>query len=1042
VRQGIVSTQVIPQPARESRDAVWDSLRACERTRRWAASESLATTLIGTLEKQPSPDSLALSRAWFYLAHSKLMRRLYADGRAVDLLERGIAVRERHPIPHDTLTIWAHVKAATMFPEAGHPKRAVEHGELGLKMLEATAPTDTSVLAQAHLAMATALVAVGRDPEAGPHFESAIVLRERADGGESLQLFPILAEYGSYLSRIGEMERARALLRRAVGIAERNPNRGYDYTTCLGRLSTFEDRVGNIAESIDLAGQAYEACRQIDPASVQTLRARTTLAYRLQEFGDMQGSVGHLQEILPPLTAALGASHPQALNARYALIQGLLLLGDSTAAAHELAEARPALARQDLTVNNNQLYAMQLVADLESLRGRYAAARETLSTAVALQWSRHDPFGGVQAVLLAHLYDNMRDASDRERVIALAGDFGRLTDSTHVKANPEWPGLLLARAGAEARTGLHAAAWQHALEAEQVARERLTYQLEALSDLRGLQLAQQFGRPCELLIAIAGRDSADELATAWDRVIHWRGLVRHEIGRRRAPASASSDTAVAGAHARWVAAQQRLAQMIVSGAAHPEDPASAARYERSKQQAEEAERAFVRSTRGSMSGDSTATLAAVLAQLRPDQAIVAFASASDLVNEPVLGAFIANGRDRRPRWIVLGPARDIERDVQAWTSALATPPAAPTRSAEQSCRRLGERVRKSVWDPIRRAAGDAREMILIPEGAVTEMAWLALPEPSGRYLAEASVSVRLLAAERDLIPGPPGPAGRGLLALGGPAFADAPSDAKPAANVLALRSHSLPCAGVADLALPDLPGARLEAERIVHSWPATAGNARLLEGADATERAWKSMAPGNAVIHLATHGVMVDDSCRGVSAPRTRGVGGLSPLSESKATSKPAPQSTSGTVRIPDRPWLARQVWLALAGANGAGAGQDANEGLLTAEEVVTLDLRGTEWVVLSACHSGFAAAWTREGTLGMRRAFQIAGARAVIASSWAVGDESAAEWMSALYASRARGRGAGAAAGEATRAVLAARRAQGRSTHPFHWAAFTAWGE
>jgi CHAT domain-containing protein len=49
---------------------------------------------------------------------------------------------------------------------------------------------------------------------------------------------------------------------------------------------------------------------------------------------------------------------------------------------------------------------------------------------------------------------------------------------------------------------------------------------------------------------------------------------------------------------------------------------------------------------------------------------------------------------------------------------------------------------------------------------------------------------------------------------------------------------------------------------------------------------------------------------------------------------------------------------------------------------------------------------------------------------------------MNALYNARASGLPAGATVGEACRAVLAARRASGRSTHPFFWAAFTASGE
>ncbi|MEO5618695.1 MAG: CHAT domain-containing tetratricopeptide repeat protein [Candidatus Eisenbacteria bacterium] len=1045
-RQGVLSTQVIPLPSREAKGADWDSLRSLEGTRRWAASESVATALVRSIEAERRPDSLALSRALLYIAHSRLMRRLHAEDRGVETLERALGIRKRHAIRNDTLVIWAHVRAATFFGEAGHPKRAVEHGERGLHLLESMTPTDTSMLAESHRTLAAALVAVGRDSEAGAHFESALTFRQRADGGEGVQLYPIMADYAGYLSRVGELERARAMLERAVGIAASNPRRGTDYATCLGRLSSFERRVGNIAESVELAWQAFEFHRRMDATSVHTLRARTTLAYRLQDFGDMHGAAAHLWEILPPFAAALGANHPQTVNARLSLVQTLVALGDTAAAARELAAAQPALAHQDLSTNNNQIFAMQLGADLDVLRGQNAAARDTLAAAAEIEWSTRDPFGARQAALLAHLYTAFRNAADQPHALAAARLVDRLTDSTQVRATPEWHALVESRAAAESRVGLRDLAWQHALEAERLSRERLAYQIEALPDLRGLQLSQELGRPCELLVALANPGDEAELATAWDRIVRWRGMVRHEIGRRRAPVAASTDTAVAGAHDRWVAAQRRLAQLVVSGAAHPDDPESAARYERSKQQAEDAERAFARISRGQASSDSVATLDRVLARLSSHQALVAFAVASDGAGESTLGAFVANGRDRRPRWVALGPADAIERDVRAWVGRLSAPPPGAGRAEEQACRRLGSVVRERVWDPISRAAGDAAEVILVPEGVMTELPWLALPGAHGKYLVESPLGIRRIGAERDLLADPSAmPAGSGLLAAGGPDFEGAGAGMLAAASTgtARLQPHASPCAQTAALSLPPLPAARAEAERIFRSWPASAGAAQLLVGADATEAALKSAAPGKAVIHLATHGVMIDDSCRTVSIPGTRGVGGVSPLTSGKTASQPRlATSTSQTKPPVANPWLGRQVWLALAGASRSSEGTDENEGLLTAEEVVTLDLRGTDWVVLSACHSGVAGAWAREGVLGMRRAFQLAGARVVIASQWAVGDESAGEWMSALYAARAHGATAGAAVGSAARTVLAARRAQHRATHPFYWAAFSAWGE
>lgn len=136
-------------------------------------------------------------------------------------------------------------------------------------------------------------------------------------------------------------------------------------------------------------------------------------------------------------------------------------------------------------------------------------------------------------------------------------------------------------------------------------------------------------------------------------------------------------------------------------------------------------------------------------------------------------------------------------------------------------------------------------------------------------------------------------------------------------------------------------------------------------------------------------------------------------------------------------------MWLALAGANhGRTSARDENDGLLTAGEVVGLDLNGVDWVVLSACQSGVGEQWPLEGALGMRRAFHLAGARAVISSQWNVSDESTKDWMRALYRARATdGPSASHAVHAASCAVLAARRKAGRDTSPFYWAAFSATG-
>jgi CHAT domain-containing protein len=135
---------------------------------------------------------------------------------------------------------------------------------------------------------------------------------------------------------------------------------------------------------------------------------------------------------------------------------------------------------------------------------------------------------------------------------------------------------------------------------------------------------------------------------------------------------------------------------------------------------------------------------------------------------------------------------------------------------------------------------------------------------------------------------------------------------------------------------------------------------------------------------------------------------------------------------------------LALAGANRRNdAGIVEQDGILTADEISSMNLTGVEWVVLSGCETGLGEVQDGEGVLGLRRAFEVAGAGTLIMSLWPVEDASTRAWMNRLYEGRLKRRlGTAEAVREASVGVLEERRAQALSTHPFYWAAFVAAGD
>jgi CHAT domain-containing protein len=282
--------------------------------------------------------------------------------------------------------------------------------------------------------------------------------------------------------------------------------------------------------------------------------------------------------------------------------------------------------------------------------------------------------------------------------------------------------------------------------------------------------------------------------------------------------------------------------------------------------------------------------------------------------------------------------------------------------------------------------------------------------------------------------------GRGLLALGGASFYDDSlfrSRSKSTASLSAVNPHARrgssveTCGSLQAASFQPLEGTLQEVRALSDIWtsnPVTGSEGtRILVGREANEARFKREAPGSRVLHLATHGFFLNGTCP-AGPSGTRAVGGVA-----KSGGRP--------LRL-DNPL--RLAGLALAGANRrASARPDEDEGILTAQEVASLNLEGVEWAVLSACDTGVGEIKAGEGASGLRRAFQVAGARTVIMSLWSVDDQATRDWMRALYEGRFQQKLSTADAVQAANlAMLRARRSTGQSTEPFYWAAFVAVGD
>ena len=224
-----------------------------------------------------------------------------------------------------------------------------------------------------------------------------------------------------------------------------------------------------------------------------------------------------------------------------------------------------------------------------------------------------------------------------------------------------------------------------------------------------------------------------------------------------------------------------------------------------------------------------------------------------------------------------------------------------------------------------------------------------------------------------------------------------------------------------------LPGTRAEGERVatrlgVSPWL----DATVLEGR------LKTACRSPRILHLATHGFFLSDQRHN---PNREGRGLGFDLGEFSGV-QDGPVRLSGPMM--ENPML--RSGLALAGANtwlkAGNAPEEAEDGLLTAEDVTGLDLLATELVVLSACETGLGHVHVGEGVFGLRRAFVLAGAKTLVMSLWKVPDERTRELMEDFYRRLLAGEGRAEALRQAQLALKA------KYPDPFYWGAFICQGD
>lgn len=740
----------LASPAHAARGSDLDRADAALAAGRAATAESLATVALAPLERARRPDSLALARAWTTIARARLERDGAMDSltaaraavaaerttrqvpagapRGADALEtagrarsrlggkgaeteaaawlrRAVAWRSAARLDPDTALATTLRRLAALESGKANADSARAHLEQALAIRTRAGAGSWVEAGRIHRELAEQMIFRKQFPAADAHLDSAVAVVERAEGPRSPELVPILQIRARYLSEVDQAPRSIPVMERAYAI---------------GREAWGDD-------------------------DDRTLLLHGALASRYLLVGDPERGQRELLDVESRLAAKPRPDTLKLASIRYVLAGTYYETGDSARALQWIERSARGYESLGRVRDNLYLYGQEHIAHEFQLHDP-ARAESVIARAIALD---HDRPGNPDAITgtLVGRYCSIRAAAGAYAAVDSAADslaarydrlgITRTVAAAHAYQWKYWAQLALGHPDEAFRWARRQSIAQRAI---------ISRTMNGMSERAAFGLEKNRSEPIDWMLGLSESLGGPTTTQAWDELVRWRGLVRHQLALRHLRPQAATDTTLEGLRRDWIESQNALARAQVESRGGADEAA--------RRRAEEARRAYVLAAAGrlSMLPDDSVSIALATGALRPDQALVAYYEVAAGTDTAHLGVLV--WRAGAPHQRRLGATAGIADLDAAWDQALQAPGsdgAAAGAAGERAARAAGARVRAAVWDPIARWVGDAREVFVVPAGPVQDLHWPALPMDAGGYWVERGPVVRVLNAERELL---------------------------------------------------------------------------------------------------------------------------------------------------------------------------------------------------------------------------------------------------------------------------------------------------
>jgi len=870
---------------------------------------------------------------------------------------------------------------------------------------------------------------MGRFREAEPLFQEALQLLAERPGPELVGALINAARLTSLRGRYAESE---AMMIQSIGLAERLYGAQHPFIgQLLINLISLYNEQGRSKEAEQLTQRVTALFKpHMDEQTPEAISMLTILAAQEAWQGRADRGVVLMQRALDLSTRLKGAEHADTaqLMTNVATFQ---LLDGKPAEAEVLL--RRALAIQEKALGADHLDLADTLASLGGaliLQDHYADCEAVALRQIAIldkRLGKKHPRVAEALLNLAALYQLQ---GKHKQARGLLDRALKIVRTTFGDAHP-LVAEALHKLGEVARAqGRLSEALKLHQQASDLDETLLALRLSVASEPQKRVLIDQLNDTTRQLLALhwsAAPTSEPAARLALTTVLRRKG---------RALDALADDVAVLRSHLGMQEAtlldqlqesRSQLASMSLA-ATGATDPALRKQLDALSDSVHRQEQALLASSDAFRGQEQPATIDAVQRALPSDGALVEFVTWEPFDPTPRTGpddgvqtwgpprmaAYVLHP-DGALQWVDLGPTAELDAQLQRFRKALLRCPTegeprsgaclAPGWNLEE-VKAEGAATAKLVWAPLEPSLKGVEHVILAPDGELNLLPFGALVDASGRFLVE-SRRLSLVTTGRDLLR-----FGTVRASTAAPVVVSDPNydvvDKVAPTPVMARRASAL-----SSVHWDRLKGTAAEGASV----GARLTGVRTYSGERADERTLKGVhAP--SILHIATHGFFLKDAPDGRAAS-TRGF--IRPAGAEAA-------------KVPEHPLI--RSGLVFAGANAGG--RQGEDGFLTALEVSSVDLWGTQLVVLSACETGLGDVQNGQGVYGLRRALVLAGAASQITSLWQVDDAGTLDLMDRTYSHLSRGVGPAEALRLAQRELLADK----AHVHPWFWASFTAAGQ